>query len=306
MTLALARFAARRAAAAVLFVLLVSSGAFLLARAAPGDAASELVFSKVDARAITAERERLGLDRPTIALFADWLRGVVSFDLGMSSAYSRPVAALVAERLVNTCMLAAVALGLAVAVGIPLGMATGARPNGLLSHIVSPLSAACVACPPIVGVLLLLFAAVTTGLMSTTPGAMGVPVIALALPLAATLERLQSQATSEALAAPDVTAAAARGIPWRRLLWLHAGRQALAPVLGVFGVLVGGLLSGSLAVESISGWPGLGRLTVDALMARDLFLIAGCALAGAIMVAAANLAADLARAWIDPRTVDRR
>jgi ABC-type dipeptide/oligopeptide/nickel transport system permease component len=303
-TLALAGFALRRLAGAVLFVLVVSSGAFLLARAAPGDAASELLLSNLDSKTVAAERMRLGLDRSTAALFADWLRGVATLDLGTSSAYGRPVADLVGERLMNTLLLAGAALALSLAIGIPIGILTGARPDGVLSHLVTPIAAACIACPPIVGVLLLLFAAVSTGLLSTVPGAMGVPVIALALPLAATLERLQSQATSEALAAADLTAAAARGVPWRRLLWLHAGRQSLAPVLGVIGVLIGGLLSGSLAVEAISGWPGLGRLTYDALLGRDLFLIAGCALAGAMVVAAANLVADIGRAWIDPRVVD--
>jgi len=115
------------------------------------------------------------------------------------------------------------------------------------------------------------------------------------------LERLQSQATSEAISAPDLTAAAARGVPRSRLIWVHAARQSLRPVLGVYGIIIGSLFSGSLAVETIASWPGLGRLMYDALVARDLFLVAGCALAGAMFIAAGNFLADVLRALVDPR-----
>jgi peptide/nickel transport system permease protein len=301
----LAAFVARRLISAALFVLVVSSGAFLLARLAPGDATTELVLSGADRATIESARVRLGLDRPALAQLMDWAAGIVTFDLGRSSAFGRPVAGLVAERLRNTAILASTALLLAVGIGLPLGVVTGARRGGTLAHVVGAVSTALVACPPIVGVLALLFLAVTTGTLSTAPGAMAVPTLALALPLAATLERLQSQATAETLTAPDLVAAAARGVTPSRLLWVHAGRQSLRPVLGIFGVVIGTLLSGSLAVETIAGWPGIGRLTYDALVGRDLFLIAGCALAGAILISAGNLAADVVRAWIDPRVADR-
>ena len=112
--------------------------------------------------------------------------------------------------------------------------------------------------------------------------------------------------TAEALAAIDLNAAAARGIPpWRRV-WIHAARQSLRPVLGVYGIMIGSLLSGSLAVEVVTSWPGLGRLTYDALVGRDRFLVAGCALAGAVFIALGNLAADLMRGIVDPRVRDER
>jgi peptide/nickel transport system permease protein len=115
------------------------------------------------------------------------------------------------------------------------------------------------------------------------------------------LERLQSQAIAESLAAPDIAAAAARGVPESRLIWVHAARQSLRPVLGVYGIVIGTLFSGSLAEEAITGWPGIGRLMADALVGRDLFLSAGCALAGALLIAAGNMAADVLRAVADPR-----
>jgi peptide/nickel transport system permease protein len=190
---------------------------------------------------------------------------------------------------------------MATAIGLPLGVLTGARPRGAVAAIVTPLSIALVACPPLVGALALLLLAVTTGWLSTASGSWGIPTLALALPLAATLERLQSQATSESLAAPDITAAAARGVPERRLIWVHGARQSLRPVLGVYGIVIGTLFSGSLAVEAITGWPGIGRLMSEALVGRDLFLTAGCALAGGVLIAIGNVLADVTRAIVDPR-----
>jgi len=297
-------FVLRRLAAAIAFVAVVSSAALVLARLAPGDATSELVLSGRDAATIAAARARLGLDRPVTAQIREWLTGLVTLDLGQSSIYHQPVRDLVAARAMRTAGLAALALSIGTALGLPLGVLTGARRRGALRAIVVPISTAFVACPPIIAVLALLWLAVTTGWLSA-PGSVLLPALALGLPLAATLERLQSQATTDALAAVDLTAAAARGITPARLVWIHAARQSLAPVLGVYGIMIGALFSGSLAVEVITSWPGLGRLTYEALIGRDLFLVAGCALAGAAFIATGNLVADIARRMIDPRVGDR-
>jgi peptide/nickel transport system permease protein len=301
-TSSLLAFVARRVVAALVLVAIVSTGAFVLTRLAPGDASTELRASGADAATIARTRARLGLDRPFVEQVGDWIRGLAHFDLGRSSAYNgAPVAPLARERAANTALLAAAALAIAL-VGLPLGVLTGARPGGWLSVAVTPISVALVSCPPIIGALALLWLAVSTGWLSISPGSLAVPALALALPLAATLERLQSQATAEALRAPDVVAARARGLSPARVLWRHATRQSLRPVLGIAGVLIGSLFSGSLAVEAITSWPGLGRLMYDALEGRDVFLAAGCALVGAGVLAAGNLVADIARALVDPRT----
>lgn len=301
MTSGLIQFVLRRVAAAALFVLIVSLSALTLASVAPGDATADLVAAGVDAETIAATRARLGLDRSLPEQLGAWLAGVARFDLGQSSRFGRPVATLVFERAVKTGQLAALALLLATAIGLPLGVLTGARPRSALARVVTAFSIALVSVPPLVGALGLLLFAATTGWLSVAQGSFGVPTLALALPIAAMLERLQSQATSEAMAAPDLTAAAARGVPEHRLVWRHAARQSLRPVLGIYGLVIGGLFSGSLAVEYVTSWPGLGRLMYDALVARDLFLIAGCALFGAILISIGNLAADVLRAVLDPR-----
>ena len=294
-------FLLRRFAGAFIFIAVVSTSALVLVRLAPGDATTVLALSGADQATIDAARARYKIDEPIVAQVAGWLGGIARFDLGESSLYQRPVAGLVIERAWQTAILAAIVLLVATAIGLPLGVLTGSHPRSVLTALVSPISIALVACPPIVGALALLMLAATTGWLSIAPGSFAVPTLALALPLAAMLERLQSQATAESLSAPDMAAAAARGIPESRLVWIHAARQSLRPVLGVYGIVIGSLFSGSLAVEAITAWPGIGRLMADALVGRDLFLSAGCALAGAVLIAIGNMAADVARAIADPR-----
>jgi peptide/nickel transport system permease protein len=128
-----------------------------------------------------------------------------------------------------------------------------------------------------------------------------VPAAAIALPLAAMFERLQSQAMREVVGQPFVLAAIARGAPRQRVIWRDALKAALRPIAAVYGLVVGTLLSGSFAVEVITAWPGLGRLMLEALSARDVYLVAGCAGMGSIFLAVATLFSDVALAFVDPR-----
>ena len=128
-----------------------------------------------------------------------------------------------------------------------------------------------------------------------------VPALALALPLAATLERLQSEAMEVASRERFVAASRARGADRMRSILRHAWPVSLRPVLGFYGVMIGSLFSGSFVVEVVTSWPGLGRLMFEALKARDLFLVAGCAATGALFLAAGTLLADVLLAYTDPR-----
>jgi peptide/nickel transport system permease protein len=127
------------------------------------------------------------------------------------------------------------------------------------------------------------------------------PVLALALPLAATFERLQSQALSETLHLPFVLAASARGVPERAAILRHAWPASLRAICAVYGIVIGAVLSGSFVVEYVTAWPGLGRLMYAALKARDIYLVAGCAAMGATLLAAGTLIGDLLLAAVDPR-----
>ena len=127
------------------------------------------------------------------------------------------------------------------------------------------------------------------------------PVLALALPLAATFERLQSQSIAEVLHQPFILAAIARGVPHGTVILRHAWRVSLRAICGVYGIAIGALLSGSFVVEYVTAWPGLGRLMYEALRARDIYLVAGCAAMGSFFLAVGTLTGDLLLAAADPR-----
>ena len=309
-----ARFMLRRAVFAALLVFVVSSASLVLAHLAPTDDA----FG-TDPAILAAERHRLGFDRPLNEQYADWITRSLRFDFGESLRFRRPVAALIRERAWNTALLGASALVIATVIGIPLGVFTGSRSRGPLAVLARGTSLAVLSVPPLVTSLVLLVLAARTGWfpaggLPAVPSGAGwleaagitaryllLPAFALALPIAASLERLQSRSLSEALAEPCVWAALARGVPERRVIWKHALRLALKPVLAIYGITIGSVLSGSFIVEIVMSWQGLGDLMYQALQARDLYLVAGCAAAGSFCLAFGILVSDLALAAVDPR-----
>ena len=306
MTRTLPVFVLRRLAGALAFVVVVSSTALLLIRLAPGDATTEMKMEVADASVIASEQTRLGIGRSPFSQLGSWLAGLARLDLGTSSRYRRPVSGLLAERVGNTAKLAGLALVIATLVGIPLGVVSGSRSPAIARSATAGLigfaSVLLVACPPILFALALLYFSVETGgLLSVASGSLALPLIALALPMAAIVERLQSRATAETVTMPALVAAAARGVPRSRLIWVHSLRASLQPVLGVYGIIIATLFSGSVAVERITSWPGLGDLMLEGLLGRDVFLVAGCAMVGALLIALGNLFADLLRAFVDPR-----
>lgn len=295
------RFLLRRCLGALLLVFAATSGALLLAQLAPGDYAAGIGR---DPAQIAAERHRLGLDRPLAEQYARWLRRSLTLDLGESFKYQQPVTGLVRERAANTAVLATSALLVATLLGIPWGVFTGTRAGGG-ARVLRGLSLLLLSVPPLISSLVMLTIAARTGWFPVsgmgTVRHLVVPTLALALPIAALLERIQSQSIAESMQRPATGAARARGIPEARVIWRHGWRQSLGPILAIYGVIVGTLFSGSFAVEIVTSWPGLGALMRDALMARDTYLVAGCAAAGAAFLAAGILAGDLAHAFVDPR-----
>src|SRR6266851_5729746 len=295
-------FLLRRSAAALLLVFAVTSGALLLAQLAPGDYTSEIGRSPEE---IAAERHRLGLDRPFLAQYATWLKRSLTLDLGESFQYRQPVIELVRARAANTAALAITALLVATLLGIPSGVFTGSRGGGVAARLLRGASMILLSVPPLISSLALLTIAARTGWLPVSgmgsPSHFVVPTLALALPIAAMLERLQSQSIGDVLNRPSAIAARARGIPDTRIVWRHGWRQSLGPILAVYGVIIGSLFSGSFAVEIVTSWPGLGDLMLQALITRDTYLVAGCAAAGAAFLAIGVLAADVAHAMADPR-----
>ena len=312
------RFLLRRLAFALLLVVAVSSSALLLTRLAPGDLTAEL-GARARAEDIARARERFDLNRSPLAQLGGWAARAARFDFGESFLYERPVGGLIRRAAGNTAVLALVALALATFLGIPLGIFTGSRRGGAAA-LIRGVSLLCLSIPPLLTSLLLVFLASRTGWLPT--GGMTsvsaidagwsawlldlarhlpLPALALALPLAATFERLQSQAMAETIHQPFVVAALARGVPWRQLLIDHAWRASLRSICAIYGLAIGALLSGSFVVEYVTAWPGLGRLMYEALRARDVYLVAGCAAMGGVFLAFGSVVADLLLFAADPR-----
>jgi peptide/nickel transport system permease protein len=313
------RFILRRALFSLLLVVVVSSAALLLTRLTPGDVSAELGPFAAPAE-VARERARFELDRSVTSQWARWTARALRFDFGQSFLYNRPVRGLVLRAAANTSVLAAVALALATALGIAGGVFTGSRRGGALPLVVRTASMLCLSLPPLITSLVLVLVAARTGWLpaggmtsiaasNLTTGEwlldlarhLPIPAFALALPIAATFERLQSQALSEAVHEPFVIAAVARGVPWRQLLVRHAWRPSLRSICSVYGIAIGALFSGSFIVEYITSWPGLGRLMYEALRARDIYLVAGCAAMGGACLAGGSLIGDLLLAAVDPR-----
>jgi len=312
------RFLLRRLLFAALLVIAVSSGALLLTRLAPGDVTANLgAFAAPEEVART--RARFDLDRSPVAQWGGWALRAARFDFGESFLYNRPVGGLIRAAAINTAILAVAALVFATFVGIPLGIVTGSR-SGAVAAVVRGVSLLCLSVPPLLTSLFFVFLAARTGWLPaggmTSADVIDVswstwmvdvarhlplPALALALPLAATFERLQSQAIGETIHQPFVVAAMARGVTWRELLLDHAWRASLRSMCAIYGLAIGALLSGSFVVEYVTAWPGLGRLMYEALRARDIYLVAGCAAMGGLFLAFGSVVADLLLFAADPR-----
>ncbi len=291
----------------------------MLTRLAPGDVTSQL-GPFASAGEIASTRARFDLDRNVAIQWMRWATRAVRLDLGDSFLYNRPVASLVAQAAFHTAILALAALSIATFVGLSLGIITGSRPDGPLSFLIRCVSLVCVSLPPLLMSLLLVFVAAWTGWLpiggmtsadsldlpwgawiADVAWHLPLPAFALALPIAAMFERLQAQSMGEAVQQPFLTAAIARGVPRANVILRHAWPVSARPICAVFGIAVGALLSGSFVVEHITAWPGLGRLMYEALRARDIYLVAGCAATGALFLALGTLSGDLLLAAVDPR-----
>jgi peptide/nickel transport system permease protein len=313
------RFFARRLLFCAVLVVLAASAAMLLTRLAPGDLTAGL-GPFAPASEIAAARARFALDRPIAEQWAGWAASAVRLDLGESFLYNRAVTPLVIHAAGNTAVLAMFALILATIAGVGLGIVTGSGRSGLLPAMIRGGSIAAVSLPPLLTSLGLLFLAARTGWfpiggMSSVDRTaswtvwtadiaahLPLPALALALPVAAAFERLQSSALNEQIHQPFVLAASARGVPPLPLILRHAWPVSWRSVAGVYGLAAGSLLSGSFVVEFVTAWPGLGRLMYEALRARDIYLVAGCAAVGACLLSVGMLIGDVLLAATDPRT----
>src|SRR5581483_3961402 len=266
--------AARRLALVLPTLLGVLTIVFLFVRLVPGDPVEIMLGEWAAPADAAALRRNLGLDRPVAAQYVRFIAHAARGDLGDSLAFHRPVAAVIADRYPATLELAFAALVVAGLVAIPLGAAAAVRPRSALDRIARAASLAGICIPTLwLGPLLMLVFSIGLGWLPVS-GRGGVahlvlPVATLALGMAGVLVRMTRATMLRVLAEDWVRTARAKGAPGWRVVMVHAFRNAVGPVLVVLGLQAGALLAGAIITETIFAWPGLGRLVVEAIQARD-------------------------------------
>jgi peptide/nickel transport system permease protein len=302
---------------AVAGIVLVS---FLLIHFAPGDPVLALAGEHGDAAYYEFMRERFGLDRSLPAQVATYAGNVLRGDLGISYIHGRPAATVIWERVPATLLLTITSLAISSVVGVGLGVYAASKPRGLRDLAVNATTLGLYAAPVFwLGQLALLLFALRLGWLPvqgmTTAGSRAtgalhwadiarhliLPALVLASQEIAAVARLTRVGMLEELERDHVRTARAKGLHERRVLRRHALRQALLPVVTVIGGRIGHLLSGTVVVEVVFGWPGLGRLLLASMQTRDTPILLGIFLVVAFCVILANLVTDLAYAYLDPR-----
>ncbi len=302
----MARFLIRRLLWSGPVLLGVLTLVFFLIHLIPGDPIDVMLGERAAEADRAALREALHLDDPILTQYGRFLAGVARGDLGRSLTSQRPVAGLILARYPATLQLAAAALLLSLSIALPLGILSAVRPRtavdagGLLFSLFG------VSMPTFwLGPLLIILFSLKLDWLPVS-GRHGIaslvlPALTLGLGMSAILVRMTRSSLLEIFPKEFVLTARAKGLPERRVILRHALRNALIPLLTIVGLQIGALLTGSIITETIFSWPGLGRLTIQAIQSRDYPLVQGCILAIALTYLLVNLLIDLLYAAVDPR-----
>lgn len=315
------RYIVHRTLQAVFLLFGVSILTFLFSALAPGNYFDEMRLNpQISPETIASLRAQYDLDRPLPVRYAHWANSILHGEMGFSFAYNSPVAPLLWARARNTLLLTLTATLIAWAIALPLGIWSAGSVGRWPDRAISLVTASFLVLPDLVLALGLLILAVRSGWFPTGGLAsvgfetlsplskfrdivahMSLPVAALVFSSLPILVRHVRAAVAEVLGAPFLRAAEGHGIPRRKLLYRYALRAAANPLISLFGFSVGALLSGSLIVEVVMSWPGLGPLLLEAILARDLYVVIGGVLFSTIFLVSGNLLADMLLYWVDPR-----
>ena len=299
-------FLIRRLFALIPVVLGVVTLVFFIIHLTPGDPVEIMLGETASPADRETLRKEMGLDRPIIAQYIAFIGGIATGDLGRSLYTNKGVAESIAERYPATVELALCSMALAIIIAIPLGVLAAARKNTAIDTGAMAASLLGVSMPSFwIGPLLILVFSINLGWFPVAGrgGMMSLvlPSITLGTAMAAILSRLTRSTMIEALGEDYITTAKAKGAPSMAILFRHALSNALLPVVTVAGLQLGALLAGAIITETIFAWPGIGRLTIQAITARDYPLAQGCVLTISLSYVFVNLVVDIVYAYIDPR-----
>ncbi|CEJ13133.1 Dipeptide transport system permease protein DppB [bacterium YEK0313] len=308
------RLIALRIAMAVPVMLVVATIVFLLLRLSPGDPALVIAGETAGPEALARIRTDMGLDRPLAVQYLAWLSEIARGHLGMSILSKIPVLSLIFDRLEPTLVLAASAILITVLVAVPLGAIAAWRHNSWVDRAVMMLSVVGFSVPAfVIGYILILLLAVKADIFPVQgyvspfedPLAalrhLALPSLTLALVFMALIARVTRSSLLEVLGEDFVRTARAKGNIERRVLWRHALPNAAVPIITVIGLGIALLISGVVVTESVFNIPGVGRLTIDAILARDYPVVQGLMLFFALIYVGVNLMIDIAYVIVDPR-----
>jgi peptide/nickel transport system permease protein len=300
------RFIAIRALYTLPVLWLVVSVVFLLIHLVPGDPIQQMLGEGAAAADIQAARHAYGLDLPIGQQYLRYCKGVLHGDLGQSLRFNENVGRLIAERYPFTLKLTLASLLVALMLSIPAGVRSARRRNRWDDRVISFVSLWGLSFPNFaLGPVLILFFAVKLGWLpvsgSGTVAHLVLPAITMGGALAAILTRMVRTSMLEELNQDYVRTARAKGLPERTVVYRHALRNAMIPVLTVIGLQFGALLAGAIVTETIFSWPGIGRLTIQAISNRDYYLVQGCILAIGLTYVAVNFVTDLLYSAFNPR-----
>jgi peptide/nickel transport system permease protein len=285
---------------------LVVSVVFLLIHMVPGDPIQQMLGEGAASADIEAARHAYGLDIPLDRQYVNYWKGVLHGDLGRSLRLNQEVVQVIARAYPATMTLTFAALLVAVALSIPAGVRSALRRNRWDDRLLSFVSLLGLSFPNFaLGPILILFFSIHLGLLPVSGAGtwkyLVLPAITLGGALAAILTRMVRTSMLEELGQDYVRTARAKGLPERQVIYGHALRNALIPIVTVLGLQFGALLAGAIVTETIFSWPGIGRLTIQAISNRDYYLVQGCILCIGLTYVAVNFLTDMAYSALDPR-----
>ncbi len=300
------RYAAGRVAQLIPVLLGVSFLVFLMIHLVPGDPVQVMLQDYGSPEQVTALRHTLGLDRPLLAQYGLFLWRLLHGELGRSIHSGRPVAAEIVGRLPYTLRLTLAGMTVAIFLGVILGTVAAVHHQRIFDYATMTVALAGVSLPSFwFGlVLILIFSYYLRWLPAAGADSIWhliLPSLTLGTSAAAIIARLTRSSLLEVLRQEFVRTARAKGVGESRVLYRHALRNALVPVISIVGLQFAGLLGGAVIIETVFGWPGMGRLAVDAIFNRDIPMIQGIVLVAATIFVAVNLGVDLLYAAVDPR-----
>lgn len=308
----------KRLGIGLLTLLFASIIVFAVLEIIPGDPAQLMLGLQATDSALDALREQMGLNDPLLVRYFSWLFGMLVGDFGTSYTYAVPVTELVGERVVVSLPLAVIALFLSTVIAIPVGIFSASRHGRAPDTIAMGTAQIGVAIPNFWFALLLVYV-FAVGLRLVPAGgfpgwsgglwpglkALFLPAVALALPQAAILARVTRSALIDVLGEDYIRTARAKGLPQNKVLWRHALRNAMIPVLTILGLQFAFLVAGTIIIENVFYLPGIGRLVFQAITQRDLIVVESVVILLVATVVVVNLIVDLSYALIDPRLRSR-